>query len=221
MNSIRIAAMLVVALATTACGTGTDTPSAMPSTPAVTAAVPTPVPTATPTASPPSPLEGTWTTRVTTCADKLAAVRKAEFTDAQIAASGWTCPPEPTRERMRFFAGRLLSFNTDGSVGWDGLYRIVDDETFEAGDNGTYYITYHYVLDGDQLTVTNVEDNSPGKPGPGLWGEQIAQTAGWTTAPFTRTEMRMPGLGGAMSLILSGRASPIGGRRRRMSGTLI
>ena len=36
----------------------------------------------------------------------------------------------------------------------------MDDETIEAGDNGTYYITYHYVLEGELLTVQMLGDNS-------------------------------------------------------------
>jgi hypothetical protein len=183
MKSIRIAAILV-ALVVTACSGGTVSPSAMPSSPPAATASPT----AVPSPSPASPLEGTWATRVITCAEMIAAVRKAGFTDAQITASGWTCPTEAGREMIRFAAGYLVTFNHNGSVGWNGRYRIIDDETFEAGDNGTYYITYHYALDGDQLTVNNVEDNYPEEPGPGLWGEQIAQTAGWTTAPYTRQD---------------------------------
>jgi hypothetical protein len=177
MKSIRMA-VIVVALVATACTGLTVSPSPVALSPLVATASPTTVASA----SPRSPLEGTWITRVITCAEKLAALHKAGFTDAQISASDWTCLPGG-REMIRFSAGRLLSFQRDGSVGWDGQYRIVDDKTFEAGDNGTYYITYHYVLDGDQLTVSSLEDNYPGEPGPGLWGEQIAQTAGWTTAP--------------------------------------
>jgi hypothetical protein len=179
MKSICMAVILV-ALVTTACTSGTASPSAVALSPPVAAS-----PTTLASASPPSPLEGIWTTRVITCAEKLAALHEAGFTDAQISASDWSCS-YPSRERIRFAAGRLLSFGADGSVGWDGQYRIVDDKTFGAGDNGTYYITYHYVLDGDQLTVSRLEDNYPDEPGPGLWGEQIAQTAGWTTAPYTR-----------------------------------
>jgi hypothetical protein len=117
----------------------------------------------------------------------IAAVRKAGFTDAQITASGWTCPTEAGREMIRFAAGHLVSFNHDGSVGWNGRYRIIDDETFEAGDNGTYYITYHYTLDGDQLTIEIIKDDYPAT-GIALLGDQIAQIAGYNTAPYTRQD---------------------------------
>jgi hypothetical protein len=182
MKSIRAAAILI-ALVAAACGAGTVPPSEVPSSrPVATAS-----PTAAPSASPLSPLEGTWATDVITCAEKLVALHEAGFTDAQITESDWSCS-EAGREVIRFYAGRLLSFNHDGSVGWDGKYRIVDDETFEAGDNGTYYISYHYVLEGDLLTIRMIEDNRPDEPGPGFWGERIAQTAGYNTAPFTRQD---------------------------------
>jgi hypothetical protein len=180
MKAICIA-IILIGLVTTACSGGTVSPSAMrPSHPAASAS-----PTAAPSASPRSPLEGTWTTRVITCAEMMAAVREAGLTDAQITASGWTCPAEAGRELIRFAAGHLVSFNHDGSVGWNGRYRIIDDETFEAGDNGTYYITYHYALDGDKLTIEVIKDDYPAT-GIALLGDQVAQIAGYNTAPYTR-----------------------------------
>lgn len=186
MKSIRTAVILA-ALVTTACSAGTVSPSAAPSSPpAATASA-----TAAPSAGPPSPLEGTWATGETTCAEQNAAVEAAGFTAEQMTLGGWspTCAegmPHGSQFTIRFAAGRLLIF-LDGEEGWDGLYRIVDGQTFEAGDLGTgYYITYHYALDGDQLTIDMIEDDYHNTSEADLQGELIAQTVIYETSPFTK-----------------------------------
>ena len=136
--------------------------TATPGSPTSPSPVPS-MPTAAPTAGPSSPLEGTWATGETTCTDQNAAVEAAGFTTEQMALAGWTCrkgrPPE-SQFTIIFEAGRLLEFS-DGGIGWNGLYRIVDEDTFQAGDDGSYYITYEYAIDGDQLTIDMTEDTCP------------------------------------------------------------
>lgn len=182
MKSISIA-VIFVALVTTACSGGTVSPSAAPSSP--------PVATASPTTSPSSPLEGIWATGETTCAEQNAAVEAAGFTAEQMTLGGWrpTCAegmPHGSQFTIRFADGRLVILN-DGEVGWDGLYRIVDDQTFEAGEaeNG-YYLTYHFAIDGDQLTIDMTKNDWPGATTPAeLLYDQIAQTVIFETSPFT------------------------------------
>jgi hypothetical protein len=184
MNSIRSAAILV-ALVTTACSGGTVSPSSVPSSPPAATASPT----ATASVPAPDAHTGTWATGETTCAEQNAAVEAAGFTAKQMTLAGWspTCAdgmPHGSQLTIRFAAGRLRILQ-DGEVGGVGLYRIVDDQTFEAGDSGTYYITYHFAIDGDQLTIDMIEDDLPTTGADQGWGEQIAQTVIYETSPFT------------------------------------
>ena len=147
------------------------------------------VPTTTPTAAPASPLEGIWATRATTCAEQNAAVQAAGFTAEEVALAGWGpgCSGFGSEFTLIFEAGNLLEFS-DGEIGWGGRYRIVDEDTFEAGDDGTYYITYHYSIDGDQLTIDMIQDGCPPceARAADLAGERIAQTVIYESAPFTK-----------------------------------
>jgi hypothetical protein len=107
-----------------------------------------------------------------------------------MARAGWspTCPDgmlHGSQFTIIFEAGRLLQFY-EGGVGWEGQYRIVDEDTFQAGDDGTYYITYAYAIDGDQLTIDMVRDTCPPCPPGELIGDQIAQTVIYETSPFTK-----------------------------------
>jgi hypothetical protein len=182
MNSIR-SAVILVALIATACTGVTVSPSAVPSSPPAATASPT----AAPSASPPSPLEGTWSTGKTTCAQQQAAMEAADFSAEQLTLADWS-PECGAQFTVRFADGRLVQ-STDGDVGWDGKYRIVDEETFEAGDreNGCY-ITYHYAIDGDQLTIDMVEDICPAWTEAELLGDSIVQTEIYETSPFTRQD---------------------------------
>lgn len=91
-------------------------------------------------------LTGTWATGETTCAQQNAAVEAAGFTAEQMTLAGWS-PDCGSQFTIRFADGRLLIFS-DGEVGWDGHYRIIDDETFEAGDLDA---VRSMVLDSPQL----------------------------------------------------------------------
>jgi hypothetical protein len=144
---------------------------------------------ATPAASP-GVLEGTWVA-TTTCAQQAAAVDAASFTDEQQTAAGWdaaTCMgmAHGAEMQLRFSGERLIIFN-DGVIGWDGIYRIFDANTFEAGDkDGGFYITYEYVLDGEQLTIDMVRNEYPTSDPAELAGEMIAQTVIYESAPFEK-----------------------------------
>ena len=133
------------------------------------------------------PLTGIWATGELTCAQEQAAVEAAGFTAAQLASVGWV-PDCGAQFTLRFAAGGLVQFE-DGEIRWAGKYRIIDEDTFEAGDKGgTYYITYRYAIDGDQLTIDMVEDNYLATSEAGLLGELLAQTEIYETSPFTRQD---------------------------------
>lgn len=195
MNTRR--ALLTIALLAAGCGGTQPTPSAAPasvappqSTP--TAAAATPATTeAPPSAAPVSVLEGTWTSGPTTCEQQVAAATAAGFTKADFAAAGWdkaTCGNlmHGSDFTVRFAGDRLVHFSDD-VVGWDGVFRVVDSDTFEAGDSGGgYYIGYQFTIDGDQLTIDMVRDDYPASSPEDLIGETLAQTVIYETAPFTR-----------------------------------
>jgi hypothetical protein len=165
-----------------------------------------PPPSPTPSASssllpwPPSesnPLVGTWLAPAVTCAQQTAAVAAA-FTPAQMALA-WSCTdvnpvqysvvfgPRHEGDGMHYFRQYA-----DGQTGWYGVYQIVDNSTFQAGTGSPsgdfvgYYITYHYAIDGDKLTIDMLSDNCPFCSPTELLGEQMAQTAIYETSPFIR-----------------------------------
>jgi hypothetical protein len=163
-------------------------PAATASAPAVTATIAaTP---AAPATGPASVLEGTWIA-TSTCAQQAAAVDAAGFTDEQQTAAEWdaaTCMDmaHGTEHQLRFSGERLIIFN-DGALGWDGLYRIVDENSFEAGDSDAgLYIGYDFLLDGDKLTIDMVQNDYPTSDPAELAGEQIAQTVIYESAPFEK-----------------------------------
>jgi len=138
-----------------------------------------------------NPLVGTWLAPPVTCAQQTAAVAAA-FTHEQMALA-WSCTEvSPVQYRIVFDARRPedgshhLREYANGLTGWSGVYRILDADTFEAGDNGNYYITYQYAIDGDKLTIDMISDAMPSTSEAELLGEQMAQTAIYETSPFTR-----------------------------------
>ena len=194
MNTRR--ALLTIALLAAGCGGTQPTPSTAPASVAPPQATPTAAATAAPTEVPPSAapvsiLEGTWTSGATTCDQQNAAVTAAGFTKDDLEAAGWdkaSCGSlmHGSDFTVRFAGERLVIFSDD-VVGWDGAFRVVDSDTFEAGDSaGAYYITYQFTVDGDQLTIDMVRDDFPAVSPDELVGEQLAQTVIYETAPFTR-----------------------------------
>jgi hypothetical protein len=159
-----------------------------------------PAPSAPPAMSPPAPrtpavsssptqaadvVTGTWAATVT-CSQENAALAKAGFTSAQLASAQWTATCgglATTTYTIRFRDGKLVEFQ-DHSVGWEGSYKITDDHTFVAGDQGSLYITYHFVISGDRLTIDMVSDDFPS--GDPTFGDVVAQTSIYESAPFAR-----------------------------------
>jgi hypothetical protein len=143
--------------------------------------------------APVSALEGTWVTAETTCEQQNAALTNAGFTEADLEAGGWdaaTCGDtmHGTQFTLRFADDRLVIFQ-DGEIGWEGLFQVVDADTFEAGDGDAgFYITYAYAVDGDELTVDMVSNEFPTTSEEELTGEMIAQTVIYESAPFVREQ---------------------------------
>ena len=198
MNTRR--ALLTIALLAAGCGDTQPSPSvsfpsaappeATPTAPAATRAAPT----TSPSTAPASVLEGTWATAPTTCDQQNAAVKAAGFGGHDLEAAGWdkaTCGNlmHGSAFTVRFAGERLVLFSDD-VVGWDGVFNVVDSDTFEAGDAGSafasYYITYNFTIDGDQLTIDMVRDDYPAASPEELAGELVAQTVLYESAPFTR-----------------------------------
>ena len=194
MNTRR--ALLTIALLVAGCGGTQPSPSVTPPSAVPPQATPT-APAATqaaPSAVPVSVLEGTWATGPTTCDQQNAAVKAAGFSGNDLEAAGWdkaTCGDlmHGTAFTVRFAGERLVHFSDD-VVGWDGVFRVVDSDTFEAGDTASgfesYYITYEFTIDGDQLTIDMVRNDFPAASPKELIGEQLAQTVLYESAPFTR-----------------------------------
>jgi hypothetical protein len=193
-----ITAIAIAATLMTACSAGQPAGSASPTgagptTPAAAAPTQTapPSPSSAATEAPPTNLEGTWVTEPTTCDQQTATLERAGFSADDMATAGFD-PAACFGHGSVFtilFAGDRLRVIQDGEVGWDGGFRIVDEDTFEAGDSskpGDFYLTYRYGLDGDTLTVDMVRDDYPTTSADELVGEQIAQTVIYETAPFER-----------------------------------
>ena len=186
--------MIITAALLAGCAGASPTSSPVPAataTPVAPSAVATTASTPAATAAgPASVLEGTWVA-TTTCAQQAAAVEAAGFTAQQMTDAGWdsaTCMGmgHGTEMQLRFSGERLIIFS-DGVIGWDGSYRVVDANTFEAGDQSAgFYLTYEYVLDGDQLTVDMIRDDYPTSDPAELAGETLAQTVIYESAPFEK-----------------------------------
>jgi hypothetical protein len=166
-----------------------------PPTEPTASSTPSPASSASPS-GPDNPLIGTWLAPRVTCAQQIATLHAAGFTDEQIVSTGDdpTCAKGGTAQyslvfedpRTNYNGVRILSQYADGLIGWGGVYRIVDGQTFQAGDNGTFFITYRYVIDGDQLTIDMIEDNMPTTSQVDLLSDQLTQTEIYETSPFTR-----------------------------------
>jgi len=138
--------------------------------------------------SPASPLEGSWVTAPSTCADQNAALANAGFTAEQLDLGGWdagTCHGMEygSVHSVRFEGGRITEYEGT-TTSWAGTYEIVDDATIRArGGVGT--ITYHYAIDGDQLVIDMVQLDLTGKTEADVWADRIAQTVIYESLPFT------------------------------------
>jgi hypothetical protein len=188
MKAIRIAIVLV-ALVTTACSSGTISPNAVASGRAAAPASQTPSPTATPTASAPSPLEGTWTTAAITCDQQLATIHEAGFTDAQISAAKWVCP-QPLYESLRFLGVRMGEFEKSREgfeLGAQFMFQLTDDHTLALTEIGVRPVpraTLTFTLVENVLTFTSLSSNAA-ENGASI-SDQIAGPAIFLSAPFTK-----------------------------------
>ena len=149
-------------------------------------------PESTPTPNPtpiPDRMIGTWVAPEVTCEQQLATVEAAGYSADQVTLSGWTCPSGTTNHySFRIGAGEphILFILDRGVVAFPGVYRFIDSSTFElTSESGDYCITYGYVVGGDQVTVQMKEPGCPIQ-GEAPLNDQIAQTAVFETAPFTR-----------------------------------
>jgi hypothetical protein len=187
-----LGSVVLVALVMSACSDATGSPAS--SSPPASVGQSAAGSAAAATAGATGQLIGRWATGATTCAEQNAAVEAAGFTAEEMTLGRWspTCAagtPHGSQFTLYFSSYRLAVFQ-DGEEGWDGEYRIVDDQTFEAGDEGDgYYITYRYAIDGDQLTIDMVKDDCPDcSSAADLAGERIAQTVIYETSPFMRQD---------------------------------
>ena len=173
-------------------GGGVGAPSvSVPPSPSVPTPAASPTSTADlgPTAAT-SPLEGTWGTGPSTCAQQNAALATAGFTADQLALGGWdatTCSgmTHGSVHTVQFEGGRLVEL-ADGAIGWQGTYEVLDATTVRARDQG-WTITYHYAIDGDTLVIDMIGDDGPARaPEADVWADRIAQTVIYESLPFTR-----------------------------------
>jgi hypothetical protein len=142
------------------------------------------------------PLVGSW--QSTTTPAQLQSLADSRFRDAQNPA--WKRELETLYRQnggvgvntLQFEGGRLtVELSADGAIPqpqWHGTYEIIDNNTFVAGDNGSFYITYRYQVDGNRLTVHVVEDLFPDDVGlnPPPVPDLLPQVLLWETAPFTK-----------------------------------
>jgi hypothetical protein len=174
-------AVVVVALITTACTSGTVSSSAVASDASGASTEATVSPSAAPTAS---PLEAMWTTGLLTCERQIAAIHDAGFTDAQITASSWGPCLASAYYRVRFLGDRLVAFGKSDeepfSMASEYSYKQTDDHTLVLAEFGTQLVmTLRFTLVGNVLTFTSQSNN-------GDLNSQVALPAIFLSAPFTK-----------------------------------
>jgi hypothetical protein len=129
-----------------------------------------------------------------TCEQQNAALAKAGYTADQLALGGWdttTCRSSKFGSAGSVMAvqfepgGRIVQLS-DGAIGWEGTYDILDATTVRARDQG-WTFTYHYPIDGESLVMDMFDDAVPaGTPESDIWADRIAQTVIYESLPFTR-----------------------------------
>lgn len=84
-----------------------------------------------------------------------------EFEKADCAPSG----DEVAVKTLNFGAGQLVISNATNNgpahEGWSGTYVVQDADTFLAGDTPKPYITVKFVIQGDRLTLSLIQDLFP------------------------------------------------------------
>jgi hypothetical protein len=142
-----------------------------------------PQPGGTPGVVAPDPLAGVWTTGSFPCRTAHAVATRAGFGEGV-----WDRRMCPTAGTMtigyRFEDGRLLGFNAEGRVHWDGTYDVVDDHTFVA-DDGFDHGTVDYRFEDGKLHLRLLELTAPTDLTQ-LRKERLIWTMAMETAPFHR-----------------------------------
>jgi hypothetical protein len=128
-------------------------------------------------------LQGTW----------VGAWHAPELEIATIEAAGLTAPSDwvqaimtvtTIRYAVKFEDGSIIQYGAyDGGslddVGWVGTYQLLDDQTIEAMDMGTFNpIVYGFTLRDGILTMDVISDDDP--------VDMAIQTAIYETLPFTK-----------------------------------
>jgi hypothetical protein len=184
--------VVVLALSLTACAPEAEAPPTTPPAPATAETRPPAAPSRAATVAQASehPLEGSWVTAPTTCAEQNAALTKAGFIPGELKVAGWdpaTCMDMSLGKQFRFrFTGDRMRIYQDGAVGWDGTTRFEGEHSFKAGDKGTPYITFDYELAGDELRLDMRTDDYPTQVITDLLADGMVMTVLSETAPFTR-----------------------------------
>jgi hypothetical protein len=133
-------------------------------------------------------LQGTWTTEWHPVELGFAAVRAAGLdpADGDPGFAEWylSDPTGTARTGVRFDAGDITQYGAlDGGsleVGWFGTYRLLDTDTFEATETGTFNrIVYDFELRDDVLAIDVVSDAAGD-------ADLVPQTAIYETLPFTK-----------------------------------
>lgn len=131
-----------------------------------------------------APLDGVWVAEFT-CEDVVAALKRIGAVDhaagAMEAYEGTTPPksdpcrgaPETLARTFTFDGDHLVGYTEFEGVGLDVLVRFKDDTFVIPGDPGDPDYAFAYSIDGDRLTVKNLNED----PG---W------VSAWEMAPFTR-----------------------------------
>jgi hypothetical protein len=158
-----------------------------------------PSPSPSPTTAPiTGPIVGTWATGTTTCAQQLAAIEAAGYSAEQMtsvgvdptckngiaaAGAGWANGSQFT---MHFLPDGRLVVSDDVYGDSTFTYRLIGDATFEAIDAhpAGICLTYGFAIEGDQLTIENVDTGCSGTPKAPLL-DQIGLTVLFETSPFT------------------------------------
>jgi hypothetical protein len=188
-NHAVLIVLVLLLVAVAGCNGAATAPSSGPTLVPVVSAFASPVASPSATAATDF-LTGTWKTGVVTCAEENAAIAKAGFMKAQVTATDWdttTCKNAAPPFALRFKDGKLVLFE-NGDTGWEGVYEIVDPQTFTAGDvpgdPANKYLTYHFTIDGDRLTIDVVADEDPDAAA--RLSDFVTQTAIYESAAFMR-----------------------------------
>ena len=184
MSRMRWVVLMLAVVALSACSGDEDPNSGSPA-----ATGPAEATGATEAADAADPLQGTWTAVITPELEEQAALTagiEPELTSHEDLFGG----AGPITVVLTFEDGQMIHTTApegvEPEVGWSGLYEIVDDDTFVAGDTGDLYIEYAYAIDGDQLVIDMVRNDYPTVSEEELAGEIYAQTVIYESAPFTR-----------------------------------